>query len=223
MLAAASPASSRQIDAALGPCSAKSAQRSLSSTSSQPATCSLNPGKIFFDVRGVDDDTHMGARQTIDQAIVDDATVGAADWRVERLAIGKPEHVVATNRLACSMAFSPSNSNSPIWLTSKSPAASRTLRCSSTIPLYCRGIANPAKSTILPPASRCRSNRGVFLVSGAWEVLISCTAAFVERRGAVPARAIASINQRQMRSSERGRSCAWRSPVVVRRWLTRGG
>src|SRR5436190_2252780 len=45
----------------------------------------------------------------------------------------------------------------PMWLTSKRPTAFRTVRCSSTMPAYWRGISQPANSMNRAPAFRCHS------------------------------------------------------------------
>ena len=58
-----------------------------------------------------------------------------------------------TNAKACG----PVTSTSPMWLTSNTPAAVRTARCSATMPRYCTGIAKPPKGTILPPRATCVS------------------------------------------------------------------
>ena len=42
-----------------------------------------------------------------------------------------------------------------MWLTSKSPAAVRTVWCSSTIPVYWTGISHPANGTMRPPRATC--------------------------------------------------------------------
>src|SRR5690606_17758476 len=52
-----------------------------------------------------------------------------------------------------------------MWLTSKMPTRCRTARCSSAMPEYCRGIAQPAKSTIRAPRATWRSYRAVRLRS----------------------------------------------------------
>ena len=48
-----------------------------------------------------------------------------------------------------------------MWLTSKSPTASRTALCSSMMPEYCTGMSQPPKSTIFAPSLRCVAFRGV--------------------------------------------------------------
>ena len=51
-----------------------------------------------------------------------------------------------------SPAWGPRTVNSPMWETSKRPAAVRTAACSARMPVgYCTGMAYPAKGTILPP------------------------------------------------------------------------
>src|SRR5438445_4816954 len=57
----------------------------------------------------------------------------------------------------------PRTSNSPMWLMSKRPTAPRTVRCSSMIPVYCTGISQPPKGTILAPALTWTSRSGVRL------------------------------------------------------------
>src|SRR5579864_2838385 len=54
-----------------------------------------------------------------------------------------------------SSACVPRTSISPMWLTSKSPAAVRVARCSLTIPEYSTGMSQPPKLTILAPRRRC--------------------------------------------------------------------
>src|SRR5688572_558412 len=50
---------------------------------------------------------------------------------------------------------------SPICEISKTPAARRTARCSSTMLEYCTGISQPPNSTIRPPNFKCASYSGV--------------------------------------------------------------
>ena len=59
----------------------------------------------------------------------------------------------------------PLTSNSPMWLTSNSPAARLTALCSSRMLRYCTGISQPAKSTSLAPCARWKSLSGVRLRS----------------------------------------------------------
>src|SRR6266550_1951587 len=54
--------------------------------------------------------------------------------------------------------------NSPMWLTSNSPAFSRTALCSAVIPVgYWTGISNPANGTIFAPKATWVSWSGVRL------------------------------------------------------------
>src|SRR6267143_5887318 len=48
-----------------------------------------------------------------------------------------------------------------MWLTSKRPTDLRTVRCSSTMPEYWRGISQPTNSMKRAPADRCQSYNGV--------------------------------------------------------------
>src|SRR5713101_5369600 len=81
--------------------------------------------------------------------------------------IGEYRPCPTVNRLASfgikrctdSSAPGPVISISPMWETSKSPAAVRTLRCSSTMPVYWTGISQPPNSIMRAPAARCRANR----------------------------------------------------------------
>src|SRR5436190_18621126 len=69
-------------------------------------------------------------------------------------------------------ASAPAISIWPMWLTSKSPAAVRTARCSSVMPEYSTGMSQPANSTMRAPCDRCRALSGVFLkVAGALDVM----------------------------------------------------
>src|SRR5687767_924150 len=61
-----------------------------------------------------------------------------------------------------SSAPGPSTVTSPMWETSKSPAAVRTAMCSLMRPAYSTGMSQPPKGTILAPLSRCAELRGVF-------------------------------------------------------------
>ena len=59
-------------------------------------------------------------------------------------------------------ATGPSTHTDPRWLTSNSPAAERTARCSAKTPLvYCNGISHPPNSVSRAPRERCRSMSGV--------------------------------------------------------------
>ena len=55
----------------------------------------------------------------------------------------------------------PATSISPMWLTSNSPAARRTARCSSVMPAYWTGISHPANGTIFAPKATWRPCKGV--------------------------------------------------------------
>src|SRR5687767_10081549 len=61
-----------------------------------------------------------------------------------------------------SSAPGPSTVTSPMWETSKSPAAVRTAMCSLMRPAYSTGMSQPPKGTILAPLSRCAEFSGVF-------------------------------------------------------------
>ena len=50
-----------------------------------------------------------------------------------------------------------------MWLTSNTPARSRTAMCSSRIPPYWTGISQPANGTSFAPAATWRSCSGVRL------------------------------------------------------------
>jgi hypothetical protein len=64
-------------------------------------------------------------------------------------------------------ASGPETWNSPMCDTSKSPAASRTARCSAWIPAaYCTGMDQPAKGTILPPRATCSASKGGAAIGG---------------------------------------------------------
>src|SRR5260370_743767 len=71
------------------------------------------------------------------------------------------ERSLVTSRCAASSARGPSTVTSPMCETSKMPTRSRTAACSSSTPLYCTGISQPANSTIRAPAARCASYSGV--------------------------------------------------------------
>src|SRR6266481_5940017 len=58
-------------------------------------------------------------------------------------------------------AWGPVTSISPMWLTSKRPAAVRTARCSSRMPRYETGISQPPNSMSFAPRRRCASQSGV--------------------------------------------------------------
>ena len=62
-------------------------------------------------------------------------------------------------------AFGPDTVNWPMWEMSKMPQASRTALCSSRMPVYCTGMFQPEKGTILAPSSMCLAARGVDLTS----------------------------------------------------------
>ena len=59
----------------------------------------------------------------------------------------------------------PATVNCPMWEMSKMPQVSRTALCSSRMPVYCTGIFQPAKGTILAPSSTCLAAREVDLTS----------------------------------------------------------
>src|SRR3954471_8490514 len=69
--------------------------------------------------------------------------------------------------------------NSPIWLTSKTPTAFLTVKCSSFRPLYETGILYPAKGTILAPKEMCFCSRATFFNS---EVVSIIFLSFSQRR-----------------------------------------
>src|SRR2546425_12111310 len=48
-----------------------------------------------------------------------------------------------------------------MWLTSKQPTAARTVRCSSTIPLYCTGMSQPPNPIMRAPKRTWAAWRGV--------------------------------------------------------------
>ncbi len=56
------------------------------------------------------------------------------------------------SRWSAGRAAGPRNSNSPMWLTSKQPTALRTVRCSSTMPVYWTGMSQPPNGTIRAPS-----------------------------------------------------------------------
>ena len=62
---------------------------------------------------------------------------------------------LVVRRCSAASAPVPSTSNSPMWLTSKSPTATRTARCSSMMPVYCTGISHPPNGTMRAPAFTC--------------------------------------------------------------------
>ena len=74
-------------------------------------------------------------------------------------------------------ASGPVVSTSPMCETSKTPAAVRTLTCSSRMPSYCTGISQPANGTSFAPAAAWRSWSGVVRrVSAADDRAVQATA-----------------------------------------------
>jgi len=58
------------------------------------------------------------------------------------------ETALVVRESAHAIASEPKISISPMWLTSNSPTALRTVLCSSMTPEYCTGMSQPPKSTI---------------------------------------------------------------------------
>ena len=77
--------------------------------------------------------------------------------RVLRLAVTDPVEVVREPRLEVGVGAVTVSASCPMWETSKTPAPVRTARCPSVTDVYCTGISQPAKSTILAPSATWRS------------------------------------------------------------------
>ena len=67
----------------------------------------------------------------------------------------------ASAQASPSAAAGPSTQSSPMCDRSNRPARSRTLRCSSMMPLYWTGISQPPNSMSRAPAARCVSQSAV--------------------------------------------------------------
>ena len=122
------------------------------------------PGHVLVAVGGVDDDEDVVGTLAIDDGIVDDP----ADGRQAQEYIAWPSASLPTSLVTslctASTARGPRKMTSPMCETSKMPAASRTALCSSRMPEYWTGIAQPPKSITFAPRALCRPYRGVCFI-----------------------------------------------------------
>ena len=127
------------------------------------ARVALEPGEVALVVARVRDGQEAVRREPVGEEVVEHAALLVAEHGVLGAALGELRDVVGEQPLQQRQRSGPEVSISPMWLTSKIPARSRTAMCSSRMPPYCTGISQPANGTSLAPAATWRSCSGVRL------------------------------------------------------------
>jgi hypothetical protein len=103
----------------------------------------VDPVPVLLDVAGVhhqDVVVVVAVLHVVHQQVVHDAALVVGQAAVLHLAGGELGGVVAGDLLDEVQGLGPRTRNSPMWLTSNTPTALRTVRCSSFTPLYCTGM-----------------------------------------------------------------------------------
>ena len=131
-------------------------------STSRPVAWRLEPGEVLVVVGRVGDGQIAIGLEPVGEEVVEHAAVLAAQHAVLRAPDADRETSLLSRRCSRPSASGPLVSISPMCETSKTPARSAHGDVlGSRVPAYSTGISQPAKATILAPASRCRSNSGV--------------------------------------------------------------
>ena len=112
--------------------------------------------EYLVDVHRVHDEEDPLVGEPVHEEVVEHRALLVAGDRVADLARGELRHVVRHDPVGERDRPGPVIEISPMWLTSKSPTAVRTLACSATIPSKETGMRNPANGTILPARADVR-------------------------------------------------------------------